>query len=105
MKNSEIIAWGPDLSISEDAFVRQRVQQLGNSIGYGALMHAVQLEWRKVNVSNQMEGSEFLYGPCVAFSVVCGCRLESKNSCDWCCGSGWLTKRVREAQIQAENNN
>lgn len=81
------------------------VAMLGKSMGYGRLMELAQQEWRReLRNSNDVVGSEFAYGPCVALTVVCGCRYEESatSSCDWCCGSGWLTRHVRELQIQQQ---
>ena len=32
-------------------------------------------------------------------TVPCGCK--SQSSCDWCCGAGWLTGKVKALQDQA----
>lgn len=69
-------------------------------IGYGRLMQISQKLWREKLIADGMSpGGEFAYGPCVAMTVPCGCRIQSQ--CAWCCGSGWLTQRVKAAKEAA----
>lgn len=73
---------------------------LGDLIGYGRLMHLAQQCWRKKLAKDGLEGGEFATGPCVAFIVPCPHPENGKDAdghCDWCCGSGWVTKRVLQA--------
>jgi hypothetical protein len=39
-------------------------------------------------------GSEFVVGPCKAEVVACGC--DDPVDCEWCAGTGWLTKKVKK---------
>lgn len=87
-----------DRMISEEFAVKA----LGDRIGYGRLMSAAQSCWREVLAGARLQGSEFSVGPCVAMTVKCGCQYTRRSSsgCDWCCGAGWVTRKVREVQIE-----
>ena len=76
---------------------QESVRRLGSEIGYGNLMHVASQEWGKdLKRKWRADGGQFAVGPCVVMTVPCGCK--SPKDCDWCCGSGWLTKRVKEAK-------
>lgn len=81
------------------------VKNLGERMGYGRLMQLSQELWSRTQAEDEyashMAGSELITGPCAAMAVLCGCRYETESvSCDWCCGAGWLTRKVRELQIK-----
>ena len=69
--------------------------ELMKLVGYGRTMQLAQQEWRDGS------GGEFAYGPCVCFTTPCGCGDEPSR-CDWCCGSRWLTKKVKEEKTKLE---
>lgn len=70
-------------------------------MGYGRAMQLAQKLWRETLVRKGMPpGGEFQYGPCVAMTVPCGC--DNASQCEWCCGSGWLTKKVKAVKDQTE---
>ena len=76
---------------------QESVRRLGSAIGYGNLMHVASQEWGKdLKREWRVDGGQFAVGPCVNMTVPCGCK--SPKDCDWCCGSGWLTKRAKEAK-------
>lgn len=81
------------------------MRELGNRIGYGRTMQLAQQEWRAKLVKEGHAGGEHTVGCCATFAVVCGCNYIRNNPghCEWCCGAGWVTRRVREAQILADN--
>lgn len=56
--------------------------------GYGATMSEAAKAWQKKDPVGA-----FVVGPCKIMTVPCGCKSPYK--CDWCCGSGWLTKHVK----------
>lgn len=77
------------------------VHKLGERIGYGRIMQLAQSNWEKsLTAKGYPPGGAFVYGPCAAMTVPCGCN----GSCDWCCGSGWLTEKVKEAKDQGEKS-
>lgn len=78
----------------------EAVRKLGDSIGYGRLMQLACQEWGKsLNANGQSSGGNFVIGPCSATVTQCGCSgAHTGDVCDWCCGTGWLTKHVREVQ-------
>lgn len=81
---------------ARDAMEEASVFQLGRAIGYGRLMQLTQQCWvadEKAQNSPLAGGGAFAYGPCLAMVEPCGCAGGS--ICDWCCGSGWLTKKVK----------
>lgn len=85
-------------------------QELGGGIqpAFGALMQLAGQEWRKWLAEKEpgAEGGEFSVGPCVVTLVECACTSAQakipRHLCDWCCGTGRVTRRVRQAQEDAE---
>lgn len=76
---------------------RRVVMNLGLDIGFGRLMQLAERCWREWAATRGLEGSEHTTGPCAALMVPCPCGAPVK--CAWCCGSGRVTKRVREAVL------
>jgi hypothetical protein len=79
--------------------------ELGQKIGFGRLMQLAQEGWRTLLEKQGAAGGEFAIGTCVAFLVPCVC-IEQKTlpkDCDWCCATGQVTKRVREAIKEIEH--
>lgn len=73
----------------------QAVRDLGDSIGYGRLMQLAERIWNA-----KQPGAAHSVGCCVAFLVPCPCPESGRDAngfCDWCCGSGRVTKKVLEA--------
>lgn len=73
---------------------RLEVQELGNKIGYGNMMYLASEIWREEIQGEGLEGGEFVVGPARTGTVECGCKWP--YLCDWCCGCGWLTKKVKQ---------
>jgi len=76
------------------------VATLGNEMGFGRIMQLARECWAEELAKQGFEGGEFQYGPCVALTTECGCS----GSCDWCCGSGWLTIHVKKLKDQSERH-
>lgn len=80
------------------------VRQLGNLIGYGRMMQLAEQEWRKMLKKEWgIEGGEHTTGPCAALMVKCPHPENGKDEnghCDWCCGSGRVTKKVLAAMME-----
>ena len=76
-------------------FGRESVRELGDQIGFGYMMRYVQEEWRESMIKKGYNpGGEFIVGPCVITTEPCpDCE---PMGCEWCCGTGWLTKHVAE---------
>lgn len=90
----------------------QAVRELGDRIGYGATMQIAEAIWE-----SKHPGTAHSVGCCTSFLVPCKhpaarrlrVELESGevvmragvSTCDWCCGSGRVTQRVRRAQEEA----
>jgi plasmid stability protein len=78
-------------------------QLLGERIGYGRMMQLGEKLWREklaTHTIGDLRGGEFSVGPCVAMLVPCPCPEKTAGKtehCDWCCGSGRVTKRVLAA--------
>lgn len=73
---------------------KELVQHLGESIGYGRTMQLCEQLWNE-----KMPGAAHSCGPCLACLVPCACvEAGEAATCDWCCGAGRVTKRVRAAQ-------
>lgn len=75
----------------KDAREKEAVYDLGNRIGFGRMMQLANEGWREALEPLGLAGGEFVYGPCAALVVPCGCS----GSCGWCEGSGFLTKKVK----------
>lgn len=78
---------------------KELVRRLGADIGYGNMMVLARDCWREsLAAKGYPLGGEHSVGPCIACTVPCDCP---DRRCDWCCGSGWLTERVKEAKAAA----
>ena len=78
------------------------VREIGRSIGYGRTMQLCEQLWREdlVEIHHLKPGGEHTTGPCAAMMVPCPCQKNGRDAnghCDWCCGAGRVTKRVRKA--------
>lgn len=73
------------------------VRLLGERIGYGAVMQAAEIAWRQKLEAAGYPGGEHSVGPCAGLLVSCSCD----GGCDWCEGSGRVTRRVRKAMDEA----
>jgi hypothetical protein len=67
---------------------------LGERIGFGRMMQLGEKLWRES--LGDLRGGEFSIGPSVAVLVPCP-HPDKTEHCDWCCGSGRVTKRVLAA--------
>ncbi len=77
------------LVLAEDRDVRE----LGDRIGYGRLMQAAEKIW-----GEKQPGLQHSVGPGASLLVKCPCRENGPaNNCDWCCGCGRVTERVKQA--------
>lgn len=77
------------------------VRDLGDAIGYGRLMQLAEEIWRDKAIADGTPGSEITTGPCAAFMIACSCPpsgLDRNGHCEWCCGSGRVTRLVGELQ-------
>lgn len=73
-----------------DAF---EVEKLCERVGYGFVMHEASRLWRERDEFGA-KGAHTV-GPCVVMTEPCkhwGARKG--DHCDWCCGAGWVTKKV-----------
>lgn len=75
-----------------------KIAALCDAVGYGRVMHEASRLWRTLSVADGHPGGEFVVGPCAAETAPCP-HPETPppgiaSRCDWCCGSGWVTKRV-----------
>lgn len=80
------------LHARRDAAERPVVRELGERIGYGRVMQLCEELWRE-----KQPGGEHTVGPGGMFMVPCP-HPEGGNlvGCDWCCGSGRITRRIAE---------
>ncbi len=79
---------------------RSLVRALGDMIGYGRMMQLAEQCWRSKLESDGLEGGEHTTGPCAAMMVPCPHPENGRDAnghCDWCCGAGRVTKKVRAA--------
>lgn len=75
----------------EEAFVRA----IGESIGYGRTMQLANQLWRKK--LGALAAGALVVGPCEGMVVKCTHPEDGRDAnghCDWCCGCGWVTKKV-----------
>lgn len=81
-----------------DAAERPLVKELGGKIGYGRMMQLAEQIWHEIT-----PGAEHTTGPCGAFMVSCHHPFKDENGhCDVCCGSGRITKWVRDNLCRAD---
>jgi hypothetical protein len=76
---------------SERVFVIA-LETLCREHGFGRVMQLASLLWKNKAEEDGRSGAYQIVGPYKGETVPCGC--DKKNECDWCCGSGWVTKRV-----------
>lgn len=82
-----------------DQIYRRRVMALGLDIGFGNMMSLASQCWEEVNAEKGMPaGSAHSVGPCRIYNATCRCRETHRHNCDWCCGCGWVTPKVRALQ-------
>ena len=72
------------------------VERLCKRLGYGFVMHEASRAWR---MNAEVGGTGMMVGPHRSSVVKCPCP-DADPHCDWCCGAGWVTKRVLEAMEQ-----
>lgn len=75
------------------------VRALGERIGYGNLMAQAAAAWRDKLDALGLAGGEFSIGPCVSTLVHCPCADDART-CDWCCGTRTVTRRVHAAAAE-----
>ena len=86
---------------SSEEVEKRIVQEVASQLGYGHLMSLASSLWREKLKKDNLEGGEFTVGPCTSQTVPCQCKQPAQ--CDWCCGSQWLTKKVKEIKEQIES--
>lgn len=74
---------------------REAVKKLGEQLGYGRIMQLCEELWRDEIKSTAHEGGEFTIGCDSAMLDECDCTVS--NKCDWCCGIGRVTEKVKQA--------
>lgn len=79
----------------------QNVLDACNKIGYGRVLQLVSESWQEIGQKNNEPSMGNVIGPHVGMVVDCGCNPDAR--CDWCCGSGWLTKHVKALKEQSNN--
>ena len=80
-----------------DAEERPLVEALGERIGYGRLMQLAERIW-----DWKQPGSAHSVGPCTLMLVHCPhLERDANGHCEWCCGSGRVTRRVLRAIHEA----
>ena len=80
----------------------EEVLSLCERYGYGAVSQEVAAAWRAKEPDTSCR-----VGPARLFTVPCACLEgapmevigDKHGHCDWCCGCGWLAKRVKLAQV------
>lgn len=74
------------------------VYALGLRIGWGYVMQLAERCWREhLEAIDDPPGGEHTVGPAAALLVACHCSVDERSRCDWCCGVGRVTRRVRRA--------
>jgi len=73
------------------------IRALCERIGYGNVMASASRLWALKCDEENTPRSNFMVGPCELLTVKCPHpTLDDNGHCEWCCGTGWLTKRVFE---------
>lgn len=70
------------------------VKYLGERIGFGRMMQLAEEMWEQKD-----PGGAHSVGPCTFFLVPCPHSYSEGDGvkCEWCCGSGRVTRKVLEA--------
>lgn len=84
----------------------EEVRHLCQAIGYGRVMNEAERLWREHESTLGHDASIVpAIGPPRRFLVACMCaeaRPTRQGDCEWCCGTGRVTKRVRRAMLDAD---
>lgn len=72
---------------------REILRPVCEALGYGFVMDQAARMWQEIDPMGA-----FTVGPCKGGTVPCGCKDQAH--CNWCYGSGWLTKHVKEIKDQ-----
>ena len=85
----------------------QAVDTLGKAIGFGRVMQLAEELWGKMAKEHGHFGSQHTTGPCASMMVPCPhidddnpAWRDANGHCDWCCGTGRVTKRVAQAMVE-----
>ena len=83
------------------------VRSVGERIGYGLTMRLCEKLWGEYleELGSPASGAHATYC-CVAFLVPCpGCEIarDQGMNCDWCCGAGRVTEKVRDAILSTDS--
>jgi hypothetical protein len=74
-------------------FTKEELKNHCLEVGFGNTMSVIKELWEDHSGKTDIgRGGVFEIGPCIATTVKCGCKYPPE--CDWCCGSGWLTRKV-----------
>lgn len=71
------------------------VKGICEAIGYGRTMQLASDLWSKRDVYGEI--GAFTIGPCRSMVVSCPhpeSGRDENGHCNWCCGAGWVTKKV-----------
>lgn len=71
------------------------IRRVCDEHGCGNVMAIASLIWQK-KLGHNSGGAQSV-GPCIASLEDCGCRND-KNKCNWCAGTGKVTRRVKQAK-------
>jgi hypothetical protein len=83
-------------SMTQDIEDEKLVQIVGRLLGYGRVMQICEEEWTRRDSIGALT-----VGPCVFFLLTCPhIGYQGITDCEWCCGSGRVTKRVFEAMMK-----
>jgi len=75
------------------------ITSICDQFGYGNVMDTASTLWQqKLGING---GGANSVGPCIASLVSCGCQSIVRKKCDWCAGTGKITKRVKQARDEA----
>ena len=102
--HEEEVAWKEAFEYVESVHKKldtytETLRVLCDVIGYGYAMRRISEMWKeKLAINNDPDGGHFVVGPCESMTTACGCEVP--HACDWCCGSGWLTRHVKTIKDQ-----
>jgi len=88
MTTEEVVAAVQEFNDKRLAAPSAVLKQLCDMYGYGWVMQEASNLWLEINPVGAL-----LVGTCKGLTEPCGC--DEPHKCDWCCGSGWLTKHVK----------
>lgn len=81
------------MDIKPDTYIVNDIVTIAKRCGYGRVMQELSDAWQEKSTNEGRVGEGLVIGPHAGLTTSCDC--DKPSNCDWCCGSGWLTRHVK----------